>query len=343
MNRQPVRTYALITAMAVLLASGGCSFNYDTETQEIKPSDKLISEMRTVAGFDTIRNATAFDLLVTAEGANSVEVTGSDNLVAEIETVVEGNSLIIRQKKDGHLRFSWNWGSGHSPLTIRVSTPALVSLDNLGSGDVTLRQLHGDKFVINGSGSGDVAAAGSIGELTVRVNGSGDLDLTRLASSKVNLAMNGSGDVHISGISESLDVQMNGSGDLAADTLQTERVSVAIRGSGDAGLHGAIKFLKADLSGSGNLVASTQQGTQLTLVSNGSGDMRLSGEARDMSAQLKGSGNLEARELLLERASVKVTGSGEAEVNVKAAPKAGQTGDATGSRHVKIDRSGVLQ
>ena len=275
-------TTLLISSLAAVIALSACEVRIDGD--ELKGSGKITTEVRTVTAFDTISNTTPFDVVVTVEGAASVSVVGDDNLLAEVETVVEGNTLVLRNKRNGRLHISWN----HTPLTIKVTLPILNKLSNTGSGDIRLLKVHGDKLIINSDGSGDIQASGTVGEANVTSNGSGDLDLSQLHASKFSLAQNGSGDAHLSGITQSLEVDMNGSGDLEAESLQLERATVKIRGPGGATLKGVITSLIAELHGSGDMFVDRLQADQANITMHSSGEVRLVGEVKQLTAVTKG-------------------------------------------------------
>jgi hypothetical protein len=404
----------LISSIATVVGLSACEVNVSSD--ELKGSGKISTEVRTVSTFDSISNATPFDVIVTAEGAVGVSVVGDDNLVGEVETIVEGNTLIIRNKRKGGFHTSWN----HTPVTVKVTMPVLNKLSSTGSGDIRLLKLNGEKLAILSDGSGDIQASGTVTEAQVTSNGSGDLDLAQLHTGKFTLAQNGSGDAHLSGITQSLDIEMHGSGDLEAESLQVERATVKIHGPGSATLNGIVKSLNAELNGSGDMFVDKLQADQANIVMHGPGEVKLTGEvkqltatisgsgdldtdgllignaviknsgpgnisggtisgslkvessgsgdlelkfksaeqidanmsgpgsltfegsAKNLSTLLSGSGDLHATSLLLEHASVKVTGPGEAAVNVKSASSDKST-TSSGSRVVKVDRTGVVQ
>jgi hypothetical protein len=319
------------TVMSVLAALAGCEINTDNKNV-IKASEKIASEKRNVAMFDAVSNTTPFDLQITAEGNAGVEVVGADNLIAEVETVVEGTTLIVRNKQNKGLHFSWK----HTPLTIKISLPELLRVTNAGSGDMKVLKIHGDKLLIKSDGPGDIETSGSVGELTVRSSGSGDLDLAQLSSKQALLDMNGPGDVRMSVVSQSLVANLSGSGDLAVDALQAERVSISINGPGSASFNGVIKSLQADLNGSGDLNIDRLQAELATLNVKGPGDVELSGTTRQLTIAASGSGDIHLDRLQAGNADIISSGPG----NISIAKLSGQlTARLSGSGDLQADLS----
>ncbi|MDO9194690.1 MAG: DUF2807 domain-containing protein, partial [Undibacterium sp.] len=288
---------------AALIVLGGCEVSVNQH--ELKGSGKTATEVRTVSAFDSVSNVTPFNVVVTAEGTSRVEITGDDNLLAEVETIVEGNTLLLRNKRKGGLRFSWN----HAPVTIKITAPAINKISNSGSGDMRLSQLHGDKLLLTLDGSGDIQASGTVGEAKVKAHGSGNLDLAQLHATTFTLEQNGSGNVHVNGITQSLEANINGSGDLEADGLQLDRATLNVKGSGSATLNGVIKSLTAELSGSGDLFVDRLQADQANFTLNSSGEIRLAGEVRQLVVTANGSGDLDASTLQVGSAVIKNFGS----------------------------------
>lgn len=335
-------------------------------------------QKRPVAAFSAIELNGPYHVIIQAQGERALEVSGEAKQLENIDTTIEGDTLIVRPRQ--RLRFVFGLGKSHDEVTVRINAPGLKSLKNSGSGDVQLSQLQSGPLTLSLNGSGDVAASGNISELTYKNHGSGDADLHLLKIASVNGQMSGSGNLHLGDVSQEVELEMNGSGDLLAPALRTARVSLRMRGSGDARLGGSSKDLRAELSGSGDLQArdlavsratthtrgsstvqlnkidesldaeingsgdlsATLAAKRVQLVMSGSGDVKLSGTVGTLSAKLSGSGELEARDLMANQAEVNVRGSGEAVVNVRAKP--GATGVSNGvSRLVRVDRSGAKQ
>ncbi|MBX9900613.1 MAG: DUF2807 domain-containing protein, partial [Burkholderiaceae bacterium] len=195
-----------LSFLIVLLTA--CEINVSHD--ELRGNGKIITEKRAAGSFSAIENTSQFDITVNADGPANIEVTGDDNLVKEVETVIEGSTLKIKNKRQGNVHISWS----KNPLLVKVTTPSLNQVRNSGSGDIRLSQLHDEKLDIQSEGSGDLIATGKIADLNVKSNGSGDVHLSDLIIKKLNLEMNGSGDVRLNQVTQSMNITNNSSADL---------------------------------------------------------------------------------------------------------------------------------
>lgn len=373
-----IKKSALILASTALIALTGCEISVN-DSDAIQSSGKTLTENRPVTAFNSVDNSSPFDVIVTATGDPSVVVEADANIMNEVITSVEGNTLIIRSKRQKNFRFS----SRNTPVVIKVHTANLSKFINSGSGDLQMQQLHDDKLDIESNGSGDIYARGTSKELIVHANGSGDLDLRQLSTNSLNIDITGSGDTEIADIKSRLEANISGSGDFNANKINAEQTTISVSGSGDVTLEGVSKNLKVDISGSGNFdgsrlkvenseirnsgsgdinfnkmsgnvsidnfssggfEADLDNAGDISIQSDGSGTITLRGSGKKLNAKLNSSGDLEAQSLILDYATVKVLGSGEARVNVKSTVKVDkEEGSSNHSRVVTIDRNGVVQ
>ncbi|MDZ7813776.1 MAG: head GIN domain-containing protein [Ideonella sp.] len=236
---------ALVAAAALPpLTAQALTIEYSGGGTMIKGSGKVIEQNRTVSSFNKLRLEGAFT--VEAKPASSVQVSvrADDNLAEMIETVVEGDTLVVRGKS----KTSWRTSS---PMLVTVGYTQLQGAELRGSGDLNIHKLQAERFsaVVSGSGdlrlenaqlsslaanlagSGDLTASGSSQQVDANLAGSGDIDLSKLLArhSKVNLA--GSGDVNVHA-SESVEVNLVGSGDVRV-WGKPAKVSRKVVGSGD--------------------------------------------------------------------------------------------------------------
>ena len=123
-----------------------------------------------------------------------------------------------------------SWHSRNDPL-VRVEVPELEAVNLKGSGDVTITDMSGSALALDGFGSGDFTASGSVDKLTVSGFGSGHFKLSELEARDVSVRLHGSGDANVYA-SETLDAHTFGSGDVSykGDPSQVNRSS---HGSGD--------------------------------------------------------------------------------------------------------------
>lgn len=238
-----------------------------------KADSTYTTERRTVAPFSSIHLGIPYQVIITADAGNTVELSGPRDKLADIETTVSGDTLTVRRPSHNGWSFNFSAGKdGKPPLTVRISAANLKLLRNGGSGDVDLQQFHGSALTLVSSGSGDVQASGDAHALTVNASGSGDLDLSRLKTGNLDIIASGSGDIQASGVTNDLNIAISGSGDVDITDIRAGQVNTSVRGSGDVTLDGSARALHAELSGSGELDAHSLTTGQADVKVRGSGE-----------------------------------------------------------------------
>lgn len=370
-----MKTLLKLTVIAAALA-----LTLDINAIHAAPQDAArgVTETRAVGAFSAIELDGPYHVVIQAHGKNALELSGERAELADIETGVRGDTLIVRGASRNIFHFSI--GKRREPATIRITAEALKSVKLGGSGDVEIEQLNTDRLALGLDGPGDLHASGAVRELAVSSSGSGDIDLRRMALVNVSVKMSGPGDVKLSGVSGELSAEVRGSGDLKAEALRLTKATAQMHGPGNVALSGVSGELRAVISGSGDLEAgglavrnatirshgpgnailatvtdtldaemsgsgdltAALAAKRLLLKMNGPGDARIEGSVAQVNAQLGGSGNLSARRLVAGRADVVVNGPGEAVINVQSKAGAGST-LASAARVITIDRSGTRQ
>lgn len=366
-----------LTVLAAALAAGAIATMSASSAQRQDAPAGAATEQRPVTAFSAIELAGPYHVVIDAQAKPALELTGERKQLAEVETVVQGDTLVVRPvPRHG---FFFNFGKRRETVTVRIGAGALKRLTVAGSGDVDIDHVDGDRFTLAGNGPGDVHAGGAVRQLTVTSSGSGDLDLRRLKAADVDLALNGPGDVKLADVGNALAVQQGGSGDLVADGLRTAKVTARMRGPGDVKLSGTSRELDLEMSGSGDFegcglkidggartvqrgpgnacVAGTLrtfdgevdgsgelavhglQAESARLRMNGPGDVRIDGNAAQLDAQIAGSGSLDGRGLTAGHADIVVHGPGTASVHV-AGPGRADAQTAGRGQLLLVDRHG---
>lgn len=216
---------------------------YGSGKNRVRGSGVRVEKVRALAGFSKIRIDGPVDVRLVQAGVDQATVMADDNIEPLIETVVEGDALVVRLKRDAGF-------STRQAVSVKVEARSAQSVAINGSGDFSSERFKGDSFSLHmiGSGdarlglvevkdlsvsiagSGDVRAAGRAEQQSWSLNGSGDVDARALAGRKAKVTINGSGDVDL-GVVEELDAQLSGSGDLHYAGRPSLRQSVS--GSGE--------------------------------------------------------------------------------------------------------------
>ena len=232
-------------AVAALLA-GACHFSADAEERDPGPE---VTRSYQVGAFDKIAVAGPYEVKVVTGGQPGVSAKGGENLLAETDVVVEGDTLKIMPKK--RKGFRWGWSDGKAVFTVNAT--ALRGAAIAGSGGIAVDKVAGDF-------DGDVA-------------GSGALNLASVAGGKIKLAIAGSGDISAAGKADSVDLSIAGSGDINAGGLAAQTADVSIAGSGNITAN-ASGTADVSIMGSGDVELTG--GAKCNVSKHGSGDVRCS-------------------------------------------------------------------
>lgn len=237
------RRLVLVACLAALSAP---AFALD---RKVAGSRRLVTERRTVSGFDRVAIAGNFEVELRQGGSEGVELTGDDNLLALVETQVEGNSgsrtLQIAPKPDVDLEPS-------QPIRVRIDLERLVAVDVAGSTRVLSHGLH-------------------VAKLAVAIGGSGGVTLAALDAERLSLSLGGSGRAQADGRARSVSLSIGGSGRVALAGLAADELSVNIAGSGTAEVQ-ANQRLSISIAGSGRVTHAGAAVPSVSIV--GSGEVR---------------------------------------------------------------------
>ncbi len=201
--------------------------------------------------FTSISLAIPADLEVTIEDKFSVEMKMNDEMRNKITIEKEGKNLKFRwkEKKMGN-----GYYSEKKRMVIRISMPALETLNSSGSGDISVRnEIKTTNFSCSLAGSGDVRIE-KISAETVKFNiaGSGDVSVDNGTAKEAEFNIAGSGDVEASGLkAQKTECNISGSGDIKCYAAET--IKVAIAGSGDVVYGGSPTNVKQSVIGSGSV------------------------------------------------------------------------------------------
>jgi len=130
---------------------------------------------------------------------------------------------------------------------------------------------------------GNVALAGTVGDLTVEIGGSGDLDAAQLRTNKATVRGHGPGGVTLAQVSDTLDADLHGSGGIDAH-LAARRLLLRMSGPGDAHIDGTVAQVDAQLSGSGSLDGRGLTATHADIVVHGPGTASVNVDDRGRTA-----------------------------------------------------------
>ena len=201
---------------------------------------------RRVGAFSALRVEGSVD--VTAHpGAAGVVVHADDNIEPLIETVVEGDTLVVRLRRNASFRTS-------GKVSVDVAFASLSETQQHGSGDLHVTGVSGPRLASSIHGSGDLEIEGAqVGDFSLAIAGSGDAKVSGHAD-EAHFKVEGSGDVHAAHFpARRVEVDVAGSGD--AEVNATEAIDARVAGSGDVVYEGHPHDVSRRVAGSGSIEA----------------------------------------------------------------------------------------
>ena len=225
-----VTAAAVITAFSIPLPAHAVTINVSSgDGNSVAGSGKEVTVARQVGAFSVLRLDSSIDVHAHQGATPSVTVHADDNIEPLIETVIDGDKLVVRMRKGA------SFHTRHDVFVDVVFT-SLTGAQQHGSGDLHIDKLTAPRFESS-------------------IAGSGDLQIENAQLGQFALSVAGSGDVMLSGTADEARFGVAGSGDINARNFTARKVSVSISGSGDAHVN-ATEMLEAKVAGSGDITYS---------------------------------------------------------------------------------------
>ena len=148
----------------------------------VSGSGTVKTEARTVPAFHAVDAAGALEVDVAIGGAQKVEVTADDNLLAKVKTEVEGGTLRL-------------WTEGMSSPTkaikVTVAAPAVDAVSASGATKVDVKGVKGDAFTAKATGADTMTIAGEVGKATLHADGASTISAEALHAKSARLEADG--------------------------------------------------------------------------------------------------------------------------------------------------------
>lgn len=175
--------------------------------QPVHGSGFVTEEHRAIHGIIGVKMETVGDVIIELGETEALRLTGKDNLLPLIETVVDGSILTIRTAGNFNLIPT-------QPVTVHVTVTALASMHHAGRGYMMAPVLEAAQF-------------------SATVSGSGDMDIEGLNATALEVSLDGLGDVHIaSGRVGTQTISITGHGQYEAREVASAAAQVDIPGFG---------------------------------------------------------------------------------------------------------------
>lgn len=241
--------------IALFLIGSGMAFSQTRET-------------RKVGTFTKVAFRVPGKLFLKQGNEQKVELEGDKEILAEIETEVDGNKLSIG--KENHW-MDWNWHGEKVNVYI------------------TMKDIEG----LSVSGSGDLVGQGVLtaNDLDLKVSGSGSLEIEANASGDLEADVSGSGNLSFKGKCKSLESGISGSGRVSINGTIAGTADVSVSGSGKMEASGTADAIKTTISGSGKVLAQNLEVKKCDVRISGSGDVEINVK-EELDANISGSGSV---------------------------------------------------
>lgn len=225
-------------------ASFSGPMEYGSGKNRLRGSGVKVEKQRALAAFTRLRIDGPVDVKLAQGSSDQATLVADDNIEPLVETVVEGDALVVRLKRDAGF-------ITRSAPVVRLTARTLQAIAIHGSGDLQVDSFKGESLGLTVVGSGDVnLGLAELKDLSVHISGSGDVRLAGRADQQ-NWSVSGSGDVDARALSgRAAKVNISGSGDVALGV--TEQLDVQLSGSGDLSYAGRPQ-LRQSVSGSGEI------------------------------------------------------------------------------------------
>jgi hypothetical protein len=219
-----------IVGLAIVVASGcNGSFSIELLAPAIQGSGVAKEEIRPVEAFHALEagNAVSVQVAVTQGAKPSLKISGDDNLVPLVESVIRDGTLILRIKDDSNI-------STKRPLLAEAVTAELDRVEASGAANVK----------VNGGSKTD--------QFTTTASGAARVSVDRVNTAKAVVSATGASHVVLSGSAKSLKAGASGASQVKAETLNVEAADVSISGASIVALR-ASKSVAGDVSGASHL------------------------------------------------------------------------------------------
>jgi hypothetical protein len=177
-------------------------------------SGRPATETRPVDAFRTLRAENGFRVVVT-RGPRALEVTADDNVLPLVETVVEGDTLVLRLKPGTSLSTTRGLVaslttdvlegvtvSGGGRVAGPASATASFPVDASGGATVELSGVMSSLVTLTASGGSAITVSGTTSEARVTASAGSTLDTRGLAASRVTVDLSGGSQARVAASNE---------------------------------------------------------------------------------------------------------------------------------------------
>ena len=291
--------FVVLVVLALFTMACSCSLaGFPNLTRgSVAPSGETVSEEREVpSSIKEVEISGSGSLFFTQGETAELILQGDSNYVNNIETRINGDTLVIRPKQN----FFFSWFHEPDEVIYYLTLPKLERMQVSGAVDVELSDLKVQDLELSLSGSPDLIGGMITGE-EVNISGSGS---TNVVLSEVE-CVDFSGD-------------FSGSSDFQADRIAADTIKFESSASYDMD----IEYMKADeikisASGSADMSIDSLYAATLIVDTTGSAHLQIEqGSVDTQSIEMSGSGTYVAEDLVSGITKINAVGATEFYLNV---------------------------
>lgn len=184
-----------------LLALTGCLIN--SYGPSIQGSGTKATDIRKISDFRELSGIGIGNYQITSGAPASLKITTDDNLIPYVESIVD--------VKEEQLLLGIKKGNYNFTITpeCEMTTKELSSIKLKGRLSLDAKQINTPQFTVKIEGQNQVVLAGTVEELTVRIDGQSTFQAADLKCKKVKIICNGMCTATVHG-SEAVEVEANG-------------------------------------------------------------------------------------------------------------------------------------
>jgi hypothetical protein len=215
----------IIISLSVLMLSVlACSFgNININTNQVVGSGNVITQTRSVSGFNTVELQGSAEVSITFGSTESLVISADDNILPLIETTVQNGRLVIANKG------LTGYTTSH-PVQIKITAISLLGISLSGSGAIDVADMAGTDLSVRLPGSGNITVTGTANSINISLLGSGNIYCDGLKTADAVVALYGSGNISVYA-SQNLDASIRGSGTITY-AGNPPKLTTSVTGSG---------------------------------------------------------------------------------------------------------------
>lgn len=222
--------------LVVALLSGCCGqltqltqLGRELKAKSITPSDTIITDERAVSGYTGIDMRTFGRVVLTQGDSESVTLTGSDNIVALVQSTVQDGILIIEMEQ---------------PINVLN-----VDKEKVLTCDITVKDLKA--LTVSGAAEVEMDSL-TTSALLATMGGAGQIRLSDLAADSIEIRVTGVGNIEVAGEAARATITISGAGNVNAPDLKCQTAQITISGLGNATVW-VTDQLTGDIKGGGSV------------------------------------------------------------------------------------------